>query len=286
MLSINLNKRLHWPAQTSPPPLTHKKRGEDKRSLLARAKSFYFFDFDDNILFLPTPIIIFKKDTGEEKYLSSSQWAKHHDTIGKQGPFKDYFLEYNDQTGSFRYFRDQKLNFMDKVVRKQQFFISDIEKALKLSNRHWQAPSWNFFYHATSKQRPISIITARGHQRETLKKGIQLLIQKGHLPCPPNYLSLYPVANPQIRTRELGDLNLTQSIAQLKKQALFESVKKAIELYGHNPYHRFGMSDDDPKNIELITEEMKNLKRLYPEMGFFIIQTLKDNSIKTEVLPH
>ena len=43
------------------------------------------------------------------------------------------------------------------------------------------------------------------------------------------------------------------------------------------------MSDDDPKNVELITEEMKCLKELYPDMSFFVIQTYKDYFVKTEV---
>ena len=44
------------------------------------------------------------------------------------------------------------------------------------------------------------------------------------------------------------------------------------------------MSDDDPRNVELITEEMKVLKRKYPNMAFFVIQTFEDSYVKTEVL--
>ena len=46
------------------------------------------------------------------------------------------------------------------------------------------------------------------------------------------------------------------------------------------------MSDDDEKNVELITEEMKYLKRKYPEMSFFVIQTFKDSFVKREILRH
>jgi hypothetical protein len=44
------------------------------------------------------------------------------------------------------------------------------------------------------------------------------------------------------------------------------------------------MSDDDPKNVELITEEMRSLKECYPDMSFFVIQTFKDHYVKTEVI--
>ena len=77
-------------------------------------KSFYFFDFDDNIVFLSTPIIIFHKDTGEELEISSSEYAKHHRTIGMPGPYQDYFANYVDDEGSFRNFRDQDLGHFEK----------------------------------------------------------------------------------------------------------------------------------------------------------------------------
>jgi len=44
------------------------------------------------------------------------------------------------------------------------------------------------------------------------------------------------------------------------------------------------MSDDDPKNVELVTEEMRSLKQIYPEMSFFVIQTFKDHYVKTEIV--
>ncbi|MNT89606.1 hypothetical protein D3C72_2303660 [compost metagenome] len=43
------------------------------------------------------------------------------------------------------------------------------------------------------------------------------------------------------------------------------------------------MSDDDPKNIQLILEEMTRLKARYPEMSFFMIETQNGNFIKHEV---
>ena len=130
----------------------------------------------------------------------------------------------------------------------------------------------------------MSVITARGHHSETIQKGIELLVKTGHLPHNPNFLSIYPVTNPEIRCNELEDPELKASVADLKRAAIRNSVEKALEVYGESPFHRFGMSDDDPKNVELITEEMKCLKRKYPEMAFYVIQTFEDSFIKTEVL--
>tara|TARA_R110002072_G_scaffold64203_2_gene159243 strand:- start:82830 stop:83741 length:912 start_codon:yes stop_codon:yes gene_type:complete len=245
-------------------------------------RSFYFFDFDDNVAYLTTPIVIFQKDTGIEKFLSSGEWAKHHLSIGKEGLFENYFIDYNDERGSFRYFRDKQFNLFEKITRKKQTFLEDIEKVLQKEDLAWKAPSWNCFYHATYNQRPTSVITARGHNSLTIEQGIDVLVRNGHLPHEPNYLSIYPVTNPNIR-HQLGDKELNMSVADLKRSAIRQSVEKAIEQYGHNPHHRFGMSDDDPKNVELITEEMKELKRNYPEMSFFVIQTFEDRYVKTEI---
>lgn len=247
-------------------------------------RSFYFFDFDDNVAYLTTPIVIFNKETGAERTLSSGEWARYHQNIGKSGPFANYYVDYNDESGSFRYFRDQKHTFIDKVVRKKQTFLSDIEKALEQADYSWKAPSWNCFYHATYNNRPTSVITARGHNKETIQDGIDLIVRTGHLPHNPNYLSIYPVTNPVVRVNELQDPDLKHSVADLKRAAINQSVEQALKVYGKNNHHRFGMSDDDPKNVELITEEMKVLKKKYPEMAFFVIQTFEDSYVKTEVL--
>jgi hypothetical protein len=256
---------------------------EDDRNFHLGGKSFYFFDFDDNVATLATTIIIFHKETGEEAQLSSSNFALVHREIGISGVFKDYIIDFDDENGSFRNFRDQKLALFDGIKGKKQKFIQDVEEALAKKDFDWKAPSWSCFYHAAHNQRPISVITARGHEPETIKKGIDLLVKDGHLSKSPNYLSIYPVSNPEVRKR-LSAGQEQASIADLKRGAIRESVEKAIEKYGYSDHHRFGMSDDDPHNVELITEEMKCLKQDYPEMSFFVIQTFKDSFTKMEVL--
>jgi hypothetical protein len=256
---------------------------EHDRNFHLGGRSFYFFDFDDNLVFLLTPVVLFHKFDGSEIELSSGDFAKATKEIGKTGSYKDYYIDFNDETGTFRYCRDIKLNDEDVLKGKKQRFILDIEEALNHSTHVWKAPSWSSFYHATYNHRPVSIITARGHKKETIEHGIDLLVKKGHLPHTPNYLSIFPVSNLDTK-KELGDLNFTKDIAELKKLAIRKSVEMAIETYGHSPFHRFGMSDDDYKNIELITEEMRSLKINYPKMTFFVIETKKDSYAKYEIL--
>lgn len=258
---------------------------EQDRNFHLGGRSFYFFDFDDNVAYLSTPIILFHKVTGEEIKVGSGEFAHESKNIGNSGKFADYFLDINDEKGSFRHFRDKEFSHHEIKAGQKQSFVKDIEEAMEKADSVWKAPSWNSFYHAIYNNRPISVITARGHKRETIKDGINMMVQDGHLPHDPNYHTLYPVSNIDIR-KELGDLNLTKNVAELKKEAIRASVEKAIEVYGHSPYHRFGMSDDDHKNIELISEEMRVLKKEYPEMSFFVIETFKDSYAKYEILQH
>lgn len=245
-------------------------------------RSFYFFDFDDNVAFLSTPAFIFHVETGEEMKLSSGEFAQIHRHVGKPGPFADYRIDFCDNTGTFRCFRDQDISMVEKLMGKQQMFVQDLASALGLPDVQWKGPSWSCFYHATLNQRPVSVITARGHQPTTIREGIQLLVERDFLPYEPNYLSIFPVTNKNVRT-QLGDADFRESVAALKRAAIRSSVERALEVYGHNPHHRFGMSDDDPHNIELIVQEMTALKNTYPEMSFFVIETQQGRYVKWEI---
>lgn len=245
-------------------------------------RSFYFFDFDDNVAFLSTPIILFERETKKELKLSSAEYAKIHRSIGKPGAFEKYELIHHDETGSFRSFRDRDIGLLSKLLGRKQFFVQDLADVLGFPDVHWKGPSWSCFHHAALNRRPMSVITARGHSPETIKDGIRLFVNRRFLPNEPNYLSIFPVTNPKVRL-ELGCHDGSTSVAALKKAAIRASVEKAIEVYGKNDFHRFGMSDDDPHNIELITEEMKALKGKYPSMSFFVIETQAGRFVKWEV---
>lgn len=258
---------------------------EPDRNFSRGGRSFYFFDFDDNIAYLTTPLILFHKKTREELNLSSAEWALHHQSIGKSGIYSEYEIDFDDQNGTFRCFRDLVISETDRQAGKKQPFVQDIMSALKDLDTVWKGPSWDCFYHAVFNQRPISVITARGHSAETLRAGIYELVKAGHLPLEPNYLSIFAVSNKQTR-QALGDQDLKMSTAELKQHAIKASVEKAIEVYGYSAHHRFGMSDDDPKNIQLIVEEMTRLKSRYPEMSFFMIETHNGSFTKHEITQH
>lgn len=271
-------KRKHDPSQLELPIARAK---EPDRNFHKGGRSFYFFDFDDNVAFLSTPSFVFHKDTGQELKLSSKEFAEHSGDIGKRGIYREFKIDFDEQKGTFRCFRDRDINLVEKLLGKRQTFVEDLAHALGHSDFQWKGPSWSCFYHAVFNKRPLSLITARGHHPETIRQGIELFVNEGHLPNEPNYLSLFPVSHP-LTKKQLGH-KFDTPVAQLKQTAIRASVQKAIEVYGYSPHHRFGMSDDDPENIRRILEEMARLKTHYPEMSFFVIETHKGVFVKREV---
>jgi hypothetical protein len=245
-------------------------------------RSFYFFDFDDNVAFLTTPLVLFHTQTGSELKITSGDFAQEHANIGKQGIYREYEIRWDDHTGTFRCFRDHSNEELQRLGLNRQIFINDVAHALGFADFQWKGPSWSCFFHATFNQRPVSVITARGHAPHTIQEGVKLFVEKGHLPQMPNFLSIYPVSHKPTR-QSLGDADFKMSTAELKQAAIKASVDLAIKTYGYSPHHRFGMSDDDPKNIELIIHEMARLKSQHPEMGFFVIETQKGEFIKHEI---
>lgn len=255
---------------------------ENDRNLHLGGRSFYFFDFDDNVAFLSTPLILFHKTTGAELRISSGEFAKEHHNFGVSGPYRDYEINWDDQTGTFRCFRDHHNDELARLGLKTQIFLHDLAEALGVPDFNWKGPSWSCFYHATFNSRPVSVITARGHDPQTIAEGIDLFVQSKHLPKAPNFLSIYPVSHRPTR-QILGDHDFKASTAELKQRAIRASVEQALKTYGYSPHHRFGMSDDDPKNIQLIIEEMTRLKGTYPEMSFFMIETQNGEFVKHEI---
>ena len=254
---------------------------ERDRNFHLGGRSFYFFDFDDNVVHLHTKIIVFHKVTGAEKEISTTDYPVVHPLLGKVGGEWEHF-EARDQgtTNSYRNFREVPADLLKGA---HQPLVADMLSALQNPYQDWRGPSWAFFEKAVNNNRPISVITARGHHPYTIRRAIDLLVLSGDLGAHPNYLSVYPVSNPEVR-HQLGDIDMKLSTAQLKKIAIKVAVADAFACYGHNPHHRFGMSDDDPYNVALIVDAMRELKQLYPENAFYAFNTYGGKIVREEVL--
>ena len=61
------------------------------------------------------------------------------------------------------------------------------------------------------------------------------------------------------------------------------AVDLAVERYGADHPHRFGMSDDDPQNVVLAISAMRDCKLRHPDKRFFVINTNRDEFVKLEI---
>lgn len=276
-----MRRTVQLPASQTQLELPLQREREPDRNFAQGGRSFYFFDFDDNVAFLTTPMFLFHRESGAEIQISSREFAQESSRIGKGGRFADYVVNYDPVNGSFRCFRDKDISWLEQVLGRRQMFVEDLASALGRSDVDWKGPSWSCFYHAVFNSRPLALITARGHHPRTIQQGIKLWVDEGHLPHEPNYLAVYPVSHPE--TKKVLGMEDSESVPHLKQRALRAAVGLALEKYGDNPHHRFGMSDDDPRNIEWILQEMRELKREHTQMSFFIIQTNNEQMIKHEV---
>lgn len=231
---------------------------------------YYAFDWDDNIMNMPTKIMVMD-DKGNELGLSTEDFAEYRHILGKE-PFV-----YNGKTVTgyaerpFRYFRDEG----DKQFLKDVLIASF-------------GPSWDDFVECINGGSIFSIITARGHNPNILKQAVYLLIkndvggidQEELVQSLKNYREIageemkddntliteyldmckfYPVsfgtgaeANP-----EEGKINALREFIGYVKQLSQEIGGKV--LFKNDVTNKFvipkiGFSDDDPRNIEKVKE--------------------------------
>ena len=120
---------------------------------------YYAFDWDDNVMNMPTQIMV-QDEKGNEVGMSTEDFAEHRHDLGKK-PFV-----YNGKTivgyanEPFRFFRQQG----------NKAFLEDVMSASF-------GPSWNDFVECINGGSIFAIITARGHNPEILKQAVYKLIK-------------------------------------------------------------------------------------------------------------
>ena len=124
---------------------------------------YYAFDWDDNILFMPTSIILLS-DKDDEVPMSTEDFAEHRQQIGKE---------------PFNYKGTAIVDFAPNPFRN---FRSEGDKRFVLDSMLAQpGPSWNDFVECINGGSIFAIITARGHNPKTLREAVYNLIMSNHL---------------------------------------------------------------------------------------------------------
>lgn len=237
--------------------------------------SFYFFDIDDNLFFLPTKLYLWNAMTQIEREVFSGEYAAIHDQLGRSGEWQEWSVR---EGFTYREFRDAP-----DVMPSEQTFCKVLLEAVE-NGSDWKGPSWPLLEHASKNQRPVVFITARGHAPATIAAAFDALADKGILVAKLNILCIFTCSNPDVQ-KSLGVTDPNTTIPSMKKLAIKAAVEIGLEKYGKEPPHRFGISDDDPNNVMLAINAMRDCKVKYPDKRFFVVNTNKDHYVKLEVFP-
>ena len=242
----------------------------------------YSFDWDDNILKMPTTIKMLKR--------SDDGWAPTEVGTEEFAMVRDN-KNYKLGEGAFD-------NFIN-----DESFLSDLGKALETNSF---APSFDKFKEALIYANPISIITARGHNPTALRKGMDLVISNtfneeelGRMidniqqtnpeldgETPEKILKTYldsheyhPVTS-KIFTDKFGlEGGSAANPEENKKIALRDYVsnivKKVSEMvYSGTEKLSVGFSDDDLGNINAIVPFIKEVLQVeVPDVDFVVYDT-------------
>ncbi len=237
---------------------------------------YYAFDWDDNIVHMPTKIML-KTDSGEEVGMSTDDFAKYRHDLGKKPIMYKGDIIVGFADNAFRNFRTEG----------DENFIVDAMKAKV-------GPAFNDFKEAINNGSIFAIITARGHNPNTIKKAIYNYIQTGFNGIDKKqlvknlrkyrdfvdeedlsdneliktYLSLnkyHPVtfgqgsaANPEeLKVIAMDDfVSYIQGMAALLNKKAY--LKKDIRNRFIPAKPSIGFSDDDPKNVEVMKKHFED----------------------------
>ena len=143
---------------------------------------YYAFDWDDNLMFMPTKIYL-KDDEGNSVGMSTEDFAEYRTDVGKE-PF-----EYEGHTiVSF-----DKEPFRDFGVLGDKQFLKDAMSSPT-------GPAWNDFVEAINNGSIFAIVTARGHTPSMLKEAVYRLIKQNKHGLDSNQL-----AKNLLKYRDLAD---------------------------------------------------------------------------------
>jgi len=122
---------------------------------------YYAFDWDDNIVHMPTKIVL-KTESGDEVGMSTDDFAEYRSQIGKE-PF-----DYKGNT-ILGFAEDPFRNF--RTAGDKDFLVDTMRAKL--------GPAFSDFREAINNGSIFSIITARGHNPNTLKQAVYNYIIDG-----------------------------------------------------------------------------------------------------------
>ncbi len=222
-------------------------------SVRGRDLKYYIFDWDDNILCMPTRIHM-------ERLNEEGQWVPHvcststYCAVRKDA--QHYRFPQNRRELAFVEFQDEQTPYGGGN------FLADLDHALDdiAAGRRPKPPSFETFRKTLVEGRLFAIVTTRGHETETLRAGVERFIER----------VLTPVE------REVMLINLRGYSYCFDGVNTFPSQQNVLRRYlSLNHYHAITSKTFSA----LLAEDAERIKR-QEERKQFAIQTFVDHLVK------
>lgn len=257
---------------------------------------YYALDFDDNILQMPTVIHMDKLVNGEWIPVDVST----ADFAIVRGDKENWRIMDNDPEKAFSEFRDYG-------PRGENAFLLDVKKAIADNKK---GPVWNDFIECLTNGSLFAIITARGHEPKSIRKGIEWIIdnvlsENEKFNMYNNLLRFAYIFKQEEKEYDRipkTDLSKTELVKiyldncdfvgvsapsrggtpdnpeKAKEEALLE-FKAKINKYAQSIGYKamIGFSDDDLKNVKHIEDLIDNLhNEQFPHIVKYVVKGTKD----------
>ncbi len=274
--------------------------GDINHGVRDRPFKYYIFDWDNNILHMPTRIHLERlgvRGDWEPVAVSTSFYAVVRDDRERyRPPAGDWEL-------AFREFRD----FENEP---ESCFLAHTREALAPIARGESAggPSFRQFRKALVEGRLFAIVTARGHRSSTLRAGVEQVIGEvltpgeraemlrnlrgyravynhDELPLDDDaevsaYLDLnryHAVTSPEFRARMGMTVPGVDSQEEAKQFAVLDFMQHVFRIVrssGADKPISVGFSDDDPRNVRAVVDFIeRELRRHFPGVRFVVYDT-------------
>ena len=264
---------------------------------------YYIFDWDDNILHMPTRIHL-------EKRQPDGTWAPHLVSTAVFSLIRGDTQNYRPPNGNWQ---EAFVEFQDYANETENHFLRDAREAITrlIGGADRPAPSFQTFRTTLVEGRLFAIVTARGHAAETLRKGVRLFVDlvltpaeraemlanlRGYRACFDQvtqfgtdeeelayYLDLnhyHAVTSPEFNDLLPQAAPGAESAGYRKQFAIRAFVEHVVRILARTQTGRLrhpvsvGFSDDDPGNIKAVEEYIQaELGSRFPGVKFVVYDT-------------
>ncbi|MBT3193680.1 MAG: hypothetical protein HN341_14125 [Verrucomicrobia bacterium] len=265
-----------------------------------RDLKYYIFDWDDNILHMPTHIHLERRD-------ENGEWVPHSVSTAVFSVIRADQENYRAPPGGWE---DAFRDFRDIDVENENVFLRDTRMAIDrvVQGEQKAGPCFEIFRTTLIEGRLFAIVTARGHSPAVIREGVEYFIEtvltseerqtmlrnlRGYLACfdPDhhteddsevmtyylNHNRYHGVMSPHFRAmmgQPPGASPNTEAGKQFAIKDFVEHVIKITRANGLTSPISVGFSDDDEGNVEAVEAYVRDaLSREFPGIKFVVYYT-------------